>query len=81
MRNTDTLLGHGGFVGIKTGSDDAAGGCFMFQSQARVGNRDATIVGVVLGVRGGPPLAVALAAARRIVAALRAQLTAADLPG
>ena len=27
VRNTDTLLGHDGFVGIKTGSDDAAGGC------------------------------------------------------
>ena len=32
--NTDTLLGKDGFVGIKTGSDDAAGGCFMFRSHA-----------------------------------------------
>src|SRR5581483_7714068 len=28
VRNTDTLLGRDGFVGVKTGSDDAAGGCF-----------------------------------------------------
>ena len=30
ISNTDTLLGHDGFVGIKTGSMDASGGCFMF---------------------------------------------------
>src|SRR4029077_4790565 len=28
VHNTDTLLGQDGFVGVKTGSDDAAGGCF-----------------------------------------------------
>src|SRR5262249_37174168 len=28
VRNTNTLLGHAGFVGVKTGSDHAAGGCF-----------------------------------------------------
>ncbi|HEX3335782.1 MAG TPA: hypothetical protein VHS54_04925, partial [Jatrophihabitans sp.] len=34
--NTDSLLGHDGFVGMKTGSDDAAGGCFMFRSRRQV---------------------------------------------
>ncbi|HLI73613.1 MAG TPA: hypothetical protein VKU86_07005, partial [Acidimicrobiales bacterium] len=28
----DTNLGHDGFVGIKTGSDAAAGGCFLFEA-------------------------------------------------
>ena len=32
VHNTDTLLGHNGFVGVKTGSDDAAGGCFAFRA-------------------------------------------------
>ncbi|MFL5942105.1 MAG: D-alanyl-D-alanine carboxypeptidase family protein, partial [Gaiellaceae bacterium] len=31
VRNTNTLLGYDGFVGVKTGSDDAAGGCFAFR--------------------------------------------------
>ncbi len=35
VHNTDALLGHDGFVGMKTGSDDAAGGCFMFRSPTR----------------------------------------------
>src|ERR1700687_268434 len=31
VHNTDTLLGYDGFVGVKTGSDAAAGGCFAFR--------------------------------------------------
>jgi len=34
VHNTNTLLGHDGFVGVKTGSDDAAGGCFAFRASA-----------------------------------------------
>ena len=34
VTNTNTLLGQDGFVGMKTGSDDAAGGYFMFWSVA-----------------------------------------------
>ncbi len=36
VSNTDALLGKDGFVGMKTGSDDAAGGCFMFRSYRSV---------------------------------------------
>ena len=36
VANTNTLLGQDGFVGMKTGSDDAAGGCFMFRSYRSV---------------------------------------------
>src|SRR5207247_8799122 len=32
VHNTNTLLGHDGFVGVKTGSDDAAGSCFAFRA-------------------------------------------------
>src|ERR671935_155941 len=60
VHNTDTLLGHDGFVGIKTGSDDAAGGCFMFRVQRRGGD----LTGVVLGRRGHDLIAAGLNAAR-----------------
>jgi D-alanyl-D-alanine carboxypeptidase (penicillin-binding protein 5/6) len=32
VTNTNALLGHNGFVGMKTGSDEAAGGCVMFRA-------------------------------------------------
>src|SRR5205823_9617854 len=32
VHNTNRLLGHNGFVGVKTGSDAAAGGCFAFRA-------------------------------------------------
>src|SRR5947207_1920904 len=32
VHNTNTLLGRSGFVGVKTGSDKAAGGCFAFRA-------------------------------------------------
>lgn len=52
VANTDMLLGTGGFVGIKTGSDDAAGGCFMFRAYRRIDGRREPITGVVLGQPG-----------------------------
>jgi serine-type D-Ala-D-Ala carboxypeptidase (penicillin-binding protein 5/6) len=55
IRNTDTLLGKGGFVGMKTGSDDAAGGCFMFHAlRARSDGTSVHLIGVVLGQPGSP---------------------------
>lgn len=63
VHNTDTLLGSAGFVGIKTGSDDAAGGCFMFQTRRTVDGRATAITGVVLGQRGHDIIAAALTAA------------------
>src|SRR5262249_54057992 len=59
VRNTDTLLGSDGFVGMKTGSDQAAGGCFMFHS----GN----LIGVVLGQRGPNLINAGLDAAKELV--------------
>lgn len=52
VENTDFLLGTGGFVGIKTGSHDAAGGCFMFRAYRTIGGRSVVVTGVVLGQPG-----------------------------
>jgi D-alanyl-D-alanine carboxypeptidase (penicillin-binding protein 5/6) len=68
ITNTDTLLGRDGFVGIKTGSHDAAGGCFMFESHRKTrSGRHLTIVGVVLGQPGRSLIEAALSAAEQLV--------------
>jgi D-alanyl-D-alanine carboxypeptidase (penicillin-binding protein 5/6) len=67
VHNTNTLLGHNGFVGIKTGSDDAAGGCFAFQAIRRIGGKRTVITGVVLGQPGHDQIAAGLAAAAAMV--------------
>ena len=48
VQNTNTLLGHDGFVAGKTGSTSAAGGCLVF----RVVRDGRTLDGAVLGQRG-----------------------------
>jgi D-alanyl-D-alanine carboxypeptidase (penicillin-binding protein 5/6) len=65
--NTNTLLGHGGFVGVKTGSDAAAGGCFAFQAIRWIDGKRTTITGVVLGQPGHNQIAAGLAAAAAMV--------------
>jgi D-alanyl-D-alanine carboxypeptidase (penicillin-binding protein 5/6) len=60
IRNTDTLLGSNGVVGIKTGSDDAAGGCFVFRVRRIVDGRRVTLTGVVLGQDGHNLIAAGL---------------------
>lgn len=70
VHNTDTLLGHDGFVGMKTGSTDAAGGCFMFRARRVLNGKQVQVIGVVLGQPGhdGRPLWEAgLNAARQLV--------------
>ena len=67
VHNTDTLLGHNGFVGVKTGSDDAAGGCFAFQAIRWINGKRTTITGVVLGQPGHDQIAAGLAAADAMV--------------
>jgi serine-type D-Ala-D-Ala carboxypeptidase (penicillin-binding protein 5/6) len=73
VHNTNALLGHNGFVGVKTGSTDAAGGCFAFRAIRRVDGRLTTITGVVLGQPGHDRIAAGLAAADDIVARLAGQ--------
>jgi D-alanyl-D-alanine carboxypeptidase (penicillin-binding protein 5/6) len=69
VQNTNPLLRDPGFVGVKTGSDDAAGGCLAFATVGSVGGHDATAVGVVLGQRGGPLIDAAARAARALATA------------
>jgi serine-type D-Ala-D-Ala carboxypeptidase (penicillin-binding protein 5/6) len=61
--NTDRLLGHEGFVGVKTGSDTAAGGCFAFRAIRWIAGKQTTITGVVLGQSGADLAAAGLGAA------------------
>jgi len=67
VHNTDTLLGRDGFVGVKTGSDDEAGGRFAFQAIRWIDGKPTTITGVVLGQPGHDQIAAGLAAADAMV--------------
>jgi serine-type D-Ala-D-Ala carboxypeptidase (penicillin-binding protein 5/6) len=67
VHNTDRLLGADGFVGMKTGSDDAAGGCFMFRSRRTVDGDEVDLIGVVLGQSGNDLIRAGLYAARQLV--------------
>jgi D-alanyl-D-alanine carboxypeptidase (penicillin-binding protein 5/6) len=66
VHNTDFLLGSHGFVGIKTGSDDAAGGCFVFRAVRVVAGRSTFVTGVVLSQRGHNLVAAGLYAALQL---------------
>lgn len=66
VTNYDELVGSEGYVGVKTGSDRAAGGCFVFAKRVTVGGRRVLILGVVLGQRDGPLIEAALVSARRL---------------
>ncbi len=76
VHNTNTLLGHNGFVGVKTGSDGAAGGCFAFRSIRVIAGKWTTVTGVVLGQPGHDRIAAGLAAAEAMVDAITGQRAA-----
>jgi D-alanyl-D-alanine carboxypeptidase (penicillin-binding protein 5/6) len=67
VHNTNTLLGRNGFVGVKTGSDNAAGGCLAFRAIRVVHGKRTTITGVVLGQPGHDLIDAGLAAADAMV--------------
>jgi D-alanyl-D-alanine carboxypeptidase (penicillin-binding protein 5/6) len=67
VHNTDRLLGYGGFVGVKTGSTDAAGSCFAFRAVRWIDGRQTTITGVVLGQPGYDQVGAGLMAAVAMV--------------
>jgi len=67
VHNTNTLRGHNGFVGVKTGSTAAAGCCFAFRAIRWIHGRRTTITGVVLGQPGDDRIAAGLAAAEAMV--------------
>ena len=67
VHNTNTLLGRNGFIGVKTGSDKAAGGCLAFRAIRLVHGKRTTITGVVLGQPGYDLIDAGLAAAEAMV--------------
>jgi serine-type D-Ala-D-Ala carboxypeptidase (penicillin-binding protein 5/6) len=66
IANYNDLLGTGGYVGVKTGSDRAAGGCFVFAKQVTIGSRRLLMLGVVLGQQGSSLIEDALVSAGRL---------------
>jgi serine-type D-Ala-D-Ala carboxypeptidase (penicillin-binding protein 5/6) len=77
VHNTNRLLGYGGFVGVKTGSTAAAGGCFAFRAIRRIDGKRTTITGVVLGQ---PGVAAAFAAADAMVDRITGHRAVPDSP-
>ncbi|MBO0886197.1 MAG: D-alanyl-D-alanine carboxypeptidase [Acidimicrobiales bacterium] len=67
VTNTNTLLGQDGFVGMKTGSDDRAGGCFMFRSERHTEHGNVMLTGVVLGQQGHNLITAGLYAGKQLV--------------
>ncbi|MGD0746606.1 MAG: D-alanyl-D-alanine carboxypeptidase [Acidimicrobiales bacterium] len=51
--NPDFDLGVDGIIGMKTGSDSSAQGCYLFAAQQNIGGKNVTVVGAVLGQPGG----------------------------
>jgi D-alanyl-D-alanine carboxypeptidase (penicillin-binding protein 5/6) len=80
VHNTNTLLGRNRFVGVKTGSDDAAGGCFAFRAIRWIDGKRTTITGVVLGQPGHDQIAAGLAAADAMVDRITGHRAVPDLP-
>jgi len=78
VHNTNTLLGRNGFVGVKTGSDAAAGGCFAFRAVRWIDGKRTTITGVVLGQPGDNRIAAGLAAAAAMVDRIAGRRAAPD---
>ncbi len=77
VTNYDMLVHSDGYVGVKTGSDRAAGGCLIFDKHVSVGGRRLSVLGVVLGQPGPSLIAAALTSAQRLgdsaAAALRVE--------
>jgi serine-type D-Ala-D-Ala carboxypeptidase (penicillin-binding protein 5/6) len=61
--NYNELVGRDGYVGIKTGSDEAAGGCLVFAKRMTVGGHTFTVLGAVMGQHDGELVQAALASA------------------
>jgi D-alanyl-D-alanine carboxypeptidase (penicillin-binding protein 5/6) len=61
--NYNELVGHDGYIGIKTGSDSAAGGCLLFAKEMTVDGHTFTVLGAIFGQHQGELVSAALAAA------------------
>ncbi len=49
INNVNWLLGEEGVVGVKTGSTEAAGGCFVFAANRQIDGKTVQVIGAVLG--------------------------------
>jgi D-alanyl-D-alanine carboxypeptidase (penicillin-binding protein 5/6) len=61
--NYNELVGHDGYIGIKTGSDSAAGGCLLFAKEMTVDGHTFTVLGAIFGQHDGELVSAALAGA------------------
>jgi D-alanyl-D-alanine carboxypeptidase (penicillin-binding protein 5/6) len=66
VANRNALVGRDGYVGVKTGSDGAGGGCLVFAKRVTIDGRLLTVLGVVLGQREGSLIQAALTSAQRL---------------
>jgi D-alanyl-D-alanine carboxypeptidase (penicillin-binding protein 5/6) len=66
VANYNGLVGEDGYVGVKTGSDRAAGGCLVFAKKVLMDGRSLTVLGVVLSQQGGSLIQAALDSARQL---------------
>ncbi len=73
--NFDYDLGHAGIIGIKTGTDAAAGGCFLFEAQSVVDGQRITLVGAVLGQQTSSPITAVLNSAVSLAQAAFTDMT------
>lgn len=76
--NYNSLVGHDGVIGVKTGSSTDAGGNLVLAADATVAGRPVRILSAVLGQQGASPLdglQLALAASQRLLDAARSDLT------
>lgn len=48
VKNVNWLVGMNGFIGIKTGNTDEAGGCFLFATTRMVSGQNVTVVGAIM---------------------------------
>ena len=72
VHNYNTLLGQDGITGLKTGSDDAAGGCILLAARRQVHGHETLIVAATFGQPGtmATILPSALQAGHQLVQAL-----------
>lgn len=64
--NYNSLAGKDGYIGIKTGSTAAAGGCLMWAVTRQIDGTPISLYGIVLGQENGPLIAAAIKAAQTV---------------
>ncbi|MFF7635239.1 D-alanyl-D-alanine carboxypeptidase family protein [Kitasatospora sp. NPDC008050] len=78
VRNTNTLVGHDGVVGLKTGSSTAAGGNLVWAARVAGPAGTRLAIGVVLGQDAGKPpaqgLRTVLAVSHTLISAVQSTL-------